>query len=114
MNLRSEFAHLFEDPLERLLRQQTIEEKRKIKTPYKVQLDPVYAGCCDMCVDIMSLNFNCPICNTKKASTSIYWDLEERNTQGFYQFHCEECYTHFRTKELSVHKEIIIEVDESQ
>lgn len=56
---------------------------------YKIDFQPETH--CDYCNEFVHNHFDCPVCNTKSASTSIYgeyWDVDE--------FECEKCKAKFR------------------
>jgi len=52
--------------------------------------------CCELCHEPIHNHFDCPICETKRAGTSMYGDVVYYIDEPF---SCEECGTTFRIVE---------------
>ncbi len=47
--------------------------------------------CCDYCNEVIHNHFDCPVCNEKYASTSLYGEIDDY----YKDFTCEECNAKF-------------------
>jgi len=56
--------------------------------------------CCDVCNEIIHNHFDCPICKTHYAGTSIYLDFNYLDKN--HEFYCEKCNSKFILRERGI------------
>jgi hypothetical protein len=70
----------------------TIEDKSIPVTTYALKIYP--EECCEHCNEITHNHFDCPVCETKYASSDQYCDLSE--VKAPVEIECESCEAMFR------------------
>lgn len=63
--------------------------------------------CCDYCRDVFHMEFECPVCEYKHASTSIWHDLFEYEDEDF---ECEDCGSRFKILSKEGYEKVNIEL----
>jgi hypothetical protein len=61
--------------------------------PYKYVVEIYPEICCEDCGEVIHNHFDCPICKTKDAGTSMYG---QANSHDYPTFECESCPAKFR------------------
>jgi hypothetical protein len=65
-------------------------------TEYKLKFDVEI--CCKECNEVIHVHFDCPICNTKNASTNLNYSINDMRYFGIDNFVCEICFSVFKIK----------------
>ena len=68
---------------------------------YKVELE--VEMCCDECGEVVHNHFDCPICKTNSAPTSIYHEVDISDKE----ISCESCGTEFTILGININELVI-------